>query len=64
MSKHGSSIIQIQGKDSHEELTVTFKPFGTKKHFKKASKVEKITTLSLYSTVEIVTSLTGLLTIH
>lgn len=64
VSKHGSNIIQILGKDSHEELTVTFKPFGGKKHFKNASKVEKISTLSLYSTVEIVTLLTGLHTVH
>lgn len=30
VSKHGSNIIQIQRKDSHEELTVTFKPLGGK----------------------------------
>lgn len=26
--KPGSDTVQMQGKDSHEELAVTFKPFG------------------------------------
>lgn len=41
VSKHGSNIIQIQGKDSHEELTVTFKPFGGKNTSKRLQRWRK-----------------------